>query len=109
MTAHTRAGWRKGLVVGAAVLGVMSIAACERKGGRPGSDTGDIRVGLLALVSTAAGVLFPYALPVIFAMSVGQGLGVLAFVCYLLAVVAEVLQHEAAQRALRRRSETEGS
>lgn len=66
-------------------------------------------VGLLALVSTAAGVLFPYALPVIFAMSVGQGLGALAFVCYLLAVVAEVLQHEAAQRALRRRSETEGS
>jgi branched-chain amino acid transport system substrate-binding protein len=48
MTAHTRAGWRKGLVVGAAVLGVASIAACERKGGRPGSDTGDIRVGLYA-------------------------------------------------------------
>jgi hypothetical protein len=57
-------------------------------------------VGLVALASIAAGVLFPYALPVVFAMSVGQGLGALAFVCYLLAIVAEVLEHEAARRAL---------
>ncbi len=55
-------------------------------------------LGLVALASTAVGVLFPYALPVVFAMSVGQGLGALAFVCYLLAIVAEVLQHEAAKR-----------
>jgi branched-chain amino acid transport system substrate-binding protein len=48
MTVHARASWRKGLVVGVAVLGVVSIAACERKGARSGSDTGDIRVGLYA-------------------------------------------------------------
>jgi hypothetical protein len=57
-------------------------------------------VGLLALACIAAGVLFPYALPVVLAMSVGQGLGALAFMCYLLAIVAEVLHHEAAQREL---------
>lgn len=57
-------------------------------------------VGLLALASMAVGVLFPYALPVVFAMSAGQGLGVLAFVCYLLAIIAEVVQHEKARRAL---------
>jgi branched-chain amino acid transport system substrate-binding protein len=48
MTVHARASWMKGLVVGAAVLGVASIAACERKGARSGGDTGDIRVGLYA-------------------------------------------------------------
>jgi hypothetical protein len=51
--------------------------------------------------STAVGVLFPYALPVVFAMSVGQALGMLAFVSYLLAIVAEVLQHDAARRRRR--------
>jgi hypothetical protein len=40
------------------------------------------------------------ALPVVLAMSVGQGLGALAFVCYLLAIVAEVLEHEADRREL---------
>jgi hypothetical protein len=57
-------------------------------------------IGLVALLSTTVGVLFPYALPVVFSMSVGQGLGVLAFVCYLLAIVAEVLHHEAVNRKL---------
>lgn len=64
-------------------------------------------IGLLSLASTAAGVLFPYALPVVFAMSVGQGLGALAFVSYLLAIVAEVLHHELARRKLGGRSESE--
>jgi branched-chain amino acid transport system substrate-binding protein len=48
MTVHARAGWRQGLVVGVAVLGVVALAACERKGARGGSDTGDIPVGLYA-------------------------------------------------------------
>lgn len=59
-------------------------------------------IGLAALLSTAAGVLFPYALPVVLSMSIGQGLGALAFACYLLAIVAEVLHHEAVNRKLRR-------
>lgn len=58
-------------------------------------------IGLVALASTAVGVLFPYALPVVFAMSVGQALGMLAFVSYLLAIAAEVLQHDAARRRRR--------
>jgi hypothetical protein len=57
-------------------------------------------LGLVALLSTAIGVLFPYALPVVLSMSVGQGIGALAFVCYMLAVVAEVLSHDAAKREL---------
>lgn len=57
-------------------------------------------IGLAALASMAIAVLFPFALPVIFAMSVGQGLGVLAFAAYLAAIVAEVLRHEAARRKL---------
>ena len=52
-------------------------------------------IGLFALLSTAVGVLFPYALPVVFAMSVGQGLGALALICYLLAIIAEAQQREA--------------
>ncbi len=35
-------------------------------------------------------ILVPRPLPVIFAMSVGQGIGILAFFCYLLAVVIDV-------------------
>ncbi len=55
-------------------------------------------IGLVSLLSTAIGVLFPYALPVVLSMSVGQGLGVLAFVCYLLAIIAELLRHEASSQ-----------
>ncbi|HVJ15284.1 MAG TPA: hypothetical protein VM686_07580 [Polyangiaceae bacterium] len=46
-------------------------------------------VGLPALLSMAYSVLDPRPLPVIWAMSVGQGLGVLAFLFYLLAVVVD--------------------
>lgn len=60
-------------------------------------------VGLLSLLSTSVGVLVPYALPVVLSMSVGQGLGALAFVGYLLAIIAEVLEHDAAKRELERR------
>ena len=65
-------------------------------------------IGLWSLASTALGVLFPYALPVVFAMSVGQGLGALALSCYLLAIIAEVVGHEAARRRLGRTRESEG-
>ena len=47
----------------------------------------------LAVVSLALmvwSVLRPAALPIVIGMSVGQGLGVLAFLCYLLAVVTDV-------------------
>jgi hypothetical protein len=57
-------------------------------------------IGLVALLTTAIGVLFPYALPVVFSMSVGQGLGALAFVCYMLAIVSEMLRHDAAKSDL---------
>ena len=35
-------------------------------------------------------IISPRPLPVVFAMSVGQGIGILAFLCYLLAVVIDV-------------------
>lgn len=57
------------------------------------SVTGLIRLAcclvLLALACVCYSVLVPRPLPVIFAMSVGHGLGLLAFACYLLAVVVD--------------------
>ncbi len=55
-------------------------------------------LGLVALLSTALGILFPYALPVVLSMSLGHGVGALAFVSYLLAIVAEALQRQPAGR-----------
>lgn len=46
-------------------------------------------IALVGLASLCVSVLFPSALPVIFAMSAGHVLGFAAFVCYLLAVVID--------------------
>lgn len=62
-------------------------------------------LGLASLLLMVIGILFPLALPVIASMSIGQGLGSLAFICYLLAIVAEIAAHEAARRKLARASE----
>jgi hypothetical protein len=50
-------------------------------------------LALAGLASMSYSILSPRPLPVIFAMSVGQGIGILAFLCYLLAVVLDVGRH----------------
>lgn len=45
---------------------------------------------LLGLAIMCASLVWPRALPVIFAMSVGQAIGIGAFVSYLLAVIVDV-------------------
>ena len=52
-------------------------------------------IGLCAIGLMMWSILFPYALPVIAAMSVAQGLGILAFLFYLGAIVTEVKKHDA--------------
>jgi hypothetical protein len=47
-------------------------------------------LGIAALVLMALSALVPAALPVVIGMSLGQGLGVLAFLCYLLAVLTDM-------------------
>lgn len=47
-------------------------------------------IALLALALMVVATFVPRPLPVILAMSVGQGLGVLAFLLYLSAVVSEM-------------------
>lgn len=49
-------------------------------------------LALVALGLMCWSVLNPRPLPVIFAMSVGQGIGIFAFLCYLLAVLIDVGQ-----------------
>jgi hypothetical protein len=46
-------------------------------------------LALLGLLALCVSVLFPGPLPVIFAMSGGHAIGVLAFACYLLAIVID--------------------
>jgi len=60
-------------------------------------------LGLCALALMAWSILVPTALPVIAALSLGQVLGALAFLAYLLAIVAEIRRHDG---ALRRADET---
>jgi hypothetical protein len=47
-------------------------------------------LALLGLALMLWGVLVPTALPVIMAMSIGQGLGILSFLLYLGVVVADL-------------------
>jgi hypothetical protein len=47
-------------------------------------------LALAGLAVMSYSIISPRPLPVIFAMSVGQGIGILAFLCYLLAVVIDV-------------------
>ena len=50
-------------------------------------------LALAGLGAMSYSIISPRPLPVIFAMSVGQGIGILAFLCYLLAVVLDVGRH----------------
>ena len=47
-------------------------------------------LALAGLGAMSYSIISPRPLPVVFAMSVGQGIGILAFLCYLLAVVIDV-------------------
>lgn len=49
-----------------------------------------VLVGIPALLMMAASVVYPKPLMVVGAMSIGQGLGALALLCYLAAIVTEV-------------------
>ena len=56
-------------------------------------------LGVVSLGLMCWSVLRPAALPVVIGMSVGQGLGVIAFLCYLLAVVNDVSRAPPASEA----------
>ncbi|HVW29639.1 MAG TPA: hypothetical protein VHC69_29955 [Polyangiaceae bacterium] len=51
-------------------------------------------LALLGLSVLCFSVIVPRPLPVIFAMSVGHGIGMAAFCCYLLAVVVDAARRE---------------
>jgi hypothetical protein len=50
-------------------------------------------LALVGLAVMSYSIISPRPLPVVFAMSVGQVIGILAFFCYLLAVVIDVGRH----------------
>jgi hypothetical protein len=56
-------------------------------------------LALLGLLALCVSVLFPRPLPVIFAMSGGHVIGILAFACYLLAIVIDARKTEVAAAA----------
>jgi len=49
-------------------------------------------VALVGLAVMALSVIYPAPLPVIFAMSVGQVIGIVAFLCYLLSILMDVVR-----------------
>ncbi|HET7538590.1 MAG TPA: hypothetical protein VFK05_01915 [Polyangiaceae bacterium] len=49
-------------------------------------------VALVGLAVMVASILYPAPLPVIFAMSIGQVIGIAAFVCYLLSILMDVIR-----------------
>lgn len=49
-------------------------------------------VALVGLAVMVASILYPAPLPVIFAMSVGQVIGIAAFACYLLSILMDVIR-----------------
>jgi len=49
-------------------------------------------VALVGLAVMAASIIYPAPLPVIFAMSVGQVIGIVAFLCYLLSILMDVVR-----------------
>lgn len=57
-------------------------------------------VGLVALAIMATSILNPRPLTVIFATSVGQVIGGLAFLCYLVSVVLDVVRGPGAERTV---------
>ena len=49
-------------------------------------------VALVGLAVMVASILYPAPLPVIFAMSVGQVIGIVAFLCYLLSILMDIVR-----------------
>ena len=49
-------------------------------------------IALVGLAVMAASILDPAPLTVIFAMSVGQVIGIIAFLCYLLSILMDVIR-----------------
>jgi hypothetical protein len=49
-------------------------------------------VALVGLAVMAASILDPAPLTVIFAMSIGQVIGILAFLCYLLSILMDIVR-----------------
>jgi len=49
-------------------------------------------VALVGLAVMAVSILYPAPLLVIFAMSAGQVIGIVAFLCYLLSILADVVR-----------------
>lgn len=49
-------------------------------------------VALVGLAVMAASIVYPAPLPVIFAMSIGQVIGIVAFLCYLLSILMDVVR-----------------
>jgi hypothetical protein len=49
-------------------------------------------IALVGLAVMAFSILDPAPLPVIFAMSIGQVIGILAFLCYLLSILLDVVR-----------------
>jgi hypothetical protein len=52
-------------------------------------------IALLGLAVMAASIVNPAPLTVIFAMSVGQVIGIVAFLCYLLSILMDVVRGQA--------------
>jgi hypothetical protein len=49
-------------------------------------------IALVGLAVMAASIVYPVPLSIIFAMSVGQVIGIVAFLCYLLSIVMDVVR-----------------
>ncbi len=49
-------------------------------------------IGLVALAVMAASIVYPIPLVVVFAMSIGQVIGIVAFLCYLLSILMDVVR-----------------
>lgn len=60
---------------------------------------------LAALATMAWPRFVPTTVPVLFSMSVGQGPGVVAFACYVGAILLEVSRHDQVERALAERAD----
>lgn len=65
-------------------------------------------LALFGLCALCVSVLYPKPLPVIFAMSGGQAIGILAFICYLLAVVLDARRSESGTVASTRTTTSDG-
>lgn len=49
-------------------------------------------IALIGLAVMALSILYPVPLTVVFAMSVGQVIGIFAFLCYLISIIVDVVR-----------------